>query len=213
MNNLLKNFMIFSLGAAVGAGITYAVTKKYYEDISEKEIESAKQAYINMQKNLFEKNKLEKERIMDDYKKGLASFGYVNEVLGPNNEPPAEEIIEDNLNADEEESEEEHLDKHVEIELPKEPIKNDIEQDVYLITSEILGEDGYEMEDVTFYSDGIITDSYDNVIPDTKQIFGETMLDLFAQYDSEGFTETFVRNDILKKDYVVDFAGYDFQEA
>ena len=70
----------------------------------------------------------------------------------------------------------------------------------------------YDNEILIYYHDGIVTDSTGNVIDNPKTILGNTVMELLPTYDSSGFTETYVRNDILHRDYLIDIAGCDFDE-
>jgi len=213
MKNGLKMFAMFLVGGAVGGSAAYILTKKHYETFIDTEINSAKQAYEKMQKDLYEKNKLEKQRIMDDYMNGLASFGYVDEVNGQTiktqpTEVPVEQtqtigIIEDPNEGP------------IFQEAPAPIVQKDIpDQDIYLISQESVGgQDGeYEIKDLTYYSNGVFTNNLDEPI-DPYECLNPTIVDLIAQYDQSGFVETFVRNDRLMEDYIIDFAGFDFQEA
>lgn len=199
-------FAMFTLGAVFGSGVTFLYADKKlkanYEKEVEKEIQSVKEGFNRMQKELYEKNVLEKNRIMDDYKKGLSSFGYVDEVVGKE---------ENDADISQEEEEPENLIKQ----LPKvheEPVVNDPPvKDIYLITAEQYGEfEDYKTEDLTFYKEGSVTDAYGDQVQNPEELLGEELMDILPTYLDSGFTETYVRNERLKTDYEVDFADYDF---
>ena len=212
MKNTLKMLAVFLVGGAVGGSTAYLLTKKHYETFIDTEINSAKQAYEKMQKDLYEKNKLEKERIMDDYLKGVASFGYVEETKKP--EPVESQAIESRIEQDE--LVQTTFENATNEEAPEVPVafNNIPDQDIYLISQDIIGGDNgeYEIKDLTYYSNGVFTNNLDEPV-NPYDYLNQTIVDLIAQYDQSGFVETFVRNDRLMEDYIVDFAGYDFQEA
>ena len=210
---------MFTLGAIFGSGVTYILADKKlkanYEKQIEKEIESVREGFTRMQKELYEKNKLEKERIMDDYKNGLTSFGYVEEVIGKEEDAD----ISEELKNEEPENLINQLVKNgglPEVDKPTEAKEETKEvkspsKNIYLITAEEYGELGdYETEDLSFYRDGTLTDSYGEPIEHPEQLLGEDLLDILATYLDSGFAETYVRNDLRRTDYEVDFADYDF---
>ena len=84
-----------------------------------------------------------------------------------------------------------------------------------MINQESVGglHDEYEIEDLTYYSNGVLTNNLDEQVSDAEELLGKTMLDLVAQYEDSGFSVVCIRNDKLMKDFIIDFAGYDFQEA
>lgn len=199
---------MFALGAAVGSGVTYILAEKKlkanYEKEVEKEIKSVREGFTRMQKELYEKNKLEKERIMDDYKNGLASFGYVEEVIG---KEKTEEEPENLINQLIKDGGLPEVEEKVET---KETTKI-VSKDIYLITADEYGEfEDYETEDLSYYRDGTVTDSFGEPVDHPEELLGQELLDIFPSYLDNGFTETYVRNDLKRADYEVDFADYDF---
>ena len=209
MKNYLKMFAMFVVGATAGGSVAYVLTKKHYETFIESEINSAKEAYEKMQKDLYEKNNVEKERLWNEYfQKGVQTgaaemAGYVKST---------DEVPEPVVEADADIPEEQETEP-VHVTLP--PYEGNPDQDIYLINQESVGglHDEYEIEDLTYYSNGVFTNSLDERIDDPMSLLGLTMIDLVAQYENSGFSEACVRNDRLMKDFIIDFAGYSFQEA
>lgn len=71
----------------------------------------------------------------------------------------------------------------------------------YVIAPEEFGEmDDYETVSLTYYSDGVLTDDFDNEIEDVEGMVGEDSLDHFGEYEDDS---VFVRNDRYKTDYEI----------
>ena len=211
MKNYLKMFAMFVVGAAAGSSAAYVLTKKHYETFIESEINSAKEAYEKMQKDLYEKNNVEKERLWNEYFQKGVQVGVAEQLgyVGPTNEEvPAPAVAAD---AD---IPEEYETNPTYVEAPA-PFVGEPDQDIYMINQESVGglHDEYEIEDLTYYSNGVFTNSLDEQINDADDLLGKTMLDLIAQYEDSSLSVVCIRNDKLMKDFVIDFAGYDFQEA
>lgn len=226
MNNKAAVFGAFIIGTLIGAGsvIVYGKNKYIKKDIYEKEISCAREEQLRMQdgllkekkvleeerkalaeekKNIAEKNVLYKSRIMDDYQKGLSSFGYVEEVLGKANE---------NLEV----KQKEEPKKDIPIPEPvKEAVRDedyDDDSKIYIIGEEDFGELGYDIRDLTFYDNGVVTDEVGEVI-DPNELLGGSMAEILEGYSEGGFKEVYVRNDLLKVDLDVELAGTDFFEG
>ena len=64
-----------------------------------------------------------------------------------------------------------------------------------------LGEaDGYEVESLTYYADGVLTDDWDHPIEDVVGYVGEDFSSHFGEYEEDA---VHIRNDILKKDFEI----------
>lgn len=85
--------------------------------------------------------------------------------------------------------------------------KGDIMDGIYVISPEEFGEDNdYGTESLTYYTDGIITDTYDNVIEDPIALIGDGVRH-FGEYEDDS---VFVRNENNKTDYEIlaDYKSY-----
>ena len=77
----------------------------------------------------------------------------------------------------------------------------DMREKPYVIAPEEFGEmDDYETVSLTYYSDGVLTDDFDNEIEDVEGMVGEDSLDHFGEYEDDS---VFVRNDRLKIDFEI----------
>ena len=207
MSKTATGIAAFILGSICGSGATYIFMKKKMlkaEDEKEAEIASAREVYSKMAKDLqdekkkiMEENEERKARYKEDINNYLNDRGYISQTL---------------VSSEDDE------------EFPQftkpEIIENSKEKDIYLITQDEYGfkeldngdADRYDNEILIYYRDGIVTDSSGEIIEQPADIIGNTVLELLPTYDSSGFTETYVRNDILHRDYLIDIAGCDFEE-
>lgn len=216
MKNSLAMLSMFLFGTALGVSATMIYVDKNYvkRTDAEKEISKARETYSRLsdelreeKKKLMELNELHKSRIMDDYKNGLTSFGYVDEVVGKENakedEPKTEEV-------EKPEDDEELSYKDI---YSDEGKFEEQDKDIYLIDNETFGDIGYDVQDLTYYSNGIITDEAGDVVKDPISLLGETVMDILPTYVDGGFGETYVRNELTKTDYCIDLAHTDFFES
>lgn len=168
----LSNFVIFSAGAAIGSLVTWKLVKDKYEKIAQEEIDSVKEVY-------------EKKRI---------ESGSVKET--------------DDIS--EEESKEVLRDYSTIIKDNRYKNRNDISDDEeetymkdkpYVIPPDEFGDYGdYDLVSLTYYSDGVLTDSWDNVIKNVEEMVGEESLDHFGEYEDDS---VFVRNHKLETDFEI----------
>lgn len=70
----------------------------------------------------------------------------------------------------------------------------------HVISPDELGETGYKVENLTYYSDNVLTDDFDNVIGDIEATIGEDALNHFGDYGEDSVC---IRNDKRKRDYEV----------
>ena len=213
MNKTATAIAAFVLGGVVGSGTTYIFMKKKIDKVTEEkeeEISSARDVYSKMAKDLQE----EKKKIMEENEERKARYkndinNYLNDLGYTEKVPHIEQVM---VNPEEDED----FPKFASSDKPV----NNLDNDIYLITQDDYGvreyDNGemerYDNEILIYYHDGIVTDSTGNVIDNPKTILGNTVMELLPTYDSSGFTETYVRNDILHRDYLIDIAGCDFDE-
>lgn len=223
MKKTIALIVTFALGAFAGSGATYIYFKKQNEKMDsvkekekEEEFESVRKKYSELEeklkkeldngwaelleekKKLAELNKNKSPELMETYQKVLSGMDYASDAV----KESVKEIVNDGKEL---------------IQNIKKDLRND---DIYLITSEELGlkemDTGdsleYNVEDLTYYQDGIVTDAMGEIIDNPDSLLGKTVMDLLPTYDSSGFNETYVRNDIKETDYRIDFAGCDFTE-
>ena len=160
----------FSMGAVVGAIASWKVLEKKYDRLFKEEINACK------------------ERFAKRY-------------TGPQQSEPTKDAAETRLN-----------DKKEEVKAYADELRNNgyissDEKEVglvtkpYVITPEEFGDnEDYDTESLTLYSDGILTDDFDNVIEDVDGLVGRDSLTHFGEYEDDS---VFVRNDALRTDYEI----------
>ena len=75
-----------------------------------------------------------------------------------------------------------------------------MENKPYVISPEEFDELGYETVTLTYYSDGILADDFDNVIEDVDGLVSKDSLTHFGEYEDDA---VYVRNDKYKTDYEI----------
>lgn len=72
---------------------------------------------------------------------------------------------------------------------------------------EFDSEEDYDTVSLTYYTDGILTDDYDNVIEDIENTVGKDFASHFGEYEDDS---VFIRNEMLKTDYeiLMDYRPY-----
>lgn len=185
----LKNTFIFIAGVTAGAAASYIITKQKYEEILEEEIASVKETYKNRQELVI---KDESEEVVEDYKPSkedkeeynsiLENSGYVNYTKYMNGE---------------------EKNKTTEYEPYKSNNDNDVIEECdmpYIIQPEEFGEDGYDTQTLTYYSDGVLVDDLDDVIEDINTVVGIENLKIFEEFGARSVT---VRNEIWRVDFEI----------
>lgn len=173
--NKAFSVMIFTLGVAVGAAITWEYSKKKFEQLAREEIDSVKQVYAqksegNVPNNVKETAELAKEKpgVMEYYVNKIQKEGYMDYSETGKKEDTAK---------------------------PK-PAPGP-----YIIPPDSFGElDGYEQISFTYYADGVLADENDEIVENVDEIIGREALNGFGEYEDDS---VFVRNDKLKADYEI----------
>lgn len=172
-------FVTFLVGATVGSVATWLCLKRYYERITQEEINSVKAAFVerkpaitNIAKNEKQEENQHKVDISNlkpdlvNYKAKLQEEGYTNYT--------------------------EHSKKNTE-EKRDEP---------YVISPDDYGEDdNYTQISLVYYAgDGVLTDDEDEIIEYIRDTVGEDFAEHFGEYEDDS---VFIRNDLLKCDYEI----------
>ena len=187
MNCKLFNVLSFAVGAAIGSAVTWKLVKTKYEQIAQEEIESVKEVFSKRERSEKEETDepvkmktqitSEKPDIME-YAAKLKEFGYSGET-------------------DEDQDEDEYEEEEDEMRSDR----------PYVISPDDYDENGYETESLTYYADGVLTDSYNEIIEDVDDIVGVESLEHFGEYEDDS---VFVRNDNRQCDYEIlkDYRNY-----
>ena len=170
--NTLNKALWFAAGVAMGSVVTWKLVKTKYEQMAQEEIEFVKER--------FEKKYGEvKENTSDDIM-----------LPGYNEKPSISEYASmlDELKYSKEAKTENEEDENM-------------EDEPYVISPDEFDEhEDYEVETLTYYADGVLTDWYDEPIEDVEDYIGKDALNRFGEYEKD---TVYVRNDIHKSDYEI----------
>lgn len=174
MGDKIVKLLIFGVGAAIGSVVTWKFVKTKYERIADEEIESVKKIY--------------------NYKKIAEEHAAKPEVKVQNVVEVEPKVNQDRVD---------YSKLTVDLGYTNESKEGgeDMCKKPYVIAPEEFGEmDDYETVSLTYYSDGVLTDDFDNEIEDVEGMVGEDSLDHFGEYEDDS---VFVRNDRYKTDYEI----------
>ena len=187
MNNKLSCLCAFILGSAIGAAVTWKVTKTKYERIANEEIDSVKETYFKKKKEALEtmeslneelKDEIKRTRMVTEEKPNIMEYAAKLQKEGYtdySNDDKSDETTDDT--------------EDVGFSKP------------YIIYPEEFGElYGYSEISLTYYADGVLTDDVGEIIEDVDDIIGIDSLLHFGEYEDDS---VFVRNDRLKCDYEI----------
>ena len=174
----IDNILAFAIGAAAGSIVTWKLIKDKYEQIAQEEIDSVKEVYSRR----FEESK--REKIEEEPKEDAepltftidakAMGAYASSLQNAGYSAPAEEPPKA---------------KTVAGEIP------------YVISPEEYGDlPDYGTFELTYYADGVLADSDDEIVDDVDDVVGEESLLTFGTYEEDS---VHVRNDRLKADYEI----------
>lgn len=181
---VLTNLFIFAVGAAIGSAVTWKLVKTKYERIAREEIDSVKEMVSKRINNdsvtkSFDKLKKDIHDKIDDA---------LNTESTKKDTSTNESIIKENNYTNyanvkkEEKGEDDNMCKP------------------YVIPPDEFGDCDYELETLTLYADGVLTDDMDIPIEDVDSLVGVESLDHFGEWEDDS---VFVRNDELKTDYEI----------
>lgn len=172
----LKGFMIFAVGAAAGAVVTWKYLKTTYEQIAQEEIDSVKAVFMNkehMEKSETE-NKSKKTESTDEKPNMMDFAGKVKKK---------DYVDYSNLNEDD------AMTVRKKVEKP------------YVITPDEFGEfEAYTKISLTYYADKVLADENDEIVEDVEGVVGFESLNHIGEYENDS---VHVRNDRLKCDYEI----------
>lgn len=186
---MIKNFMIFVSGAALGSLVTWQIIKTKYERIAQEEIDSVKEVYskrraesedVEKENSNVAREKAEEARkkpSVIEYAAKLKEHGYTNYS---NLDALNEEVESEKENEEEEET--------------------SVDRPYVISPDEFDSKDDYDTVSLTYYSDKIVADRDDEIVEDVEEIIGFESLNHFGEFEDDS---VFVRNDRLKIDYEI----------
>jgi hypothetical protein len=170
---------MFAVGAVVGSAATWMILKSKYEQRVQEEIESVKEAFIEM-------NRSDEQTEEDSEDEAEASEEY-HQVNWEELEDLDEELDEyadlTNLYSSEKGGAEK-----VEVKKP------------YVIEPLEFDENGFRTMELTYYADNILEDENHDIVTDVDELLGEGSLDTFGLYEDDS---VFVRNEHLRMDFQI----------
>lgn len=176
MKGILSKIFIFAAGAAIGSAVTYKVLKTKYDSLIQEEIDSVKEQLTKVYSDheFYDPDTTNEEPVFSD-EKILEKKEYSS-------------LIQDSGYT------------NYSTNKKKDAEVNDVEKP-YVISPDEFGEIyGYETIDLTYYSDGVLTDDQDEIVDDVEGIVGLDSLTRFGEYEDDAIH---VRNDRLKCDYEI----------
>lgn len=212
MNNKVATLFAFILGAGIGAGSAYIYTKKKYEGLIDSEVESARETYQRLAKELADKNEAEKQKLFTEYTEKIEDYISKNIDEAFDEEPVYADAPGDYIGNDP--VQEERVVKEVK------PDDISVRSDKFvdpntpyeIDANEYGADENYNLVSLTYYSNGIVTNDEEDVLDDPATIFGVKLLDKLPIYEDNGIYTAYARNDIRRCDYEISLAGYDYEE-
>lgn len=160
-------------GAAIGAAFSWFFVKTYYERIAQEEIDSVKKTFKKYEEN-------EERETVDDILSKRKKQKDSDDII-----EYAKKLRENNyVNYSNSEKEK------VNSEYP----------DPYVISPEEFGEAEYPQISLTYFSDGVLADEFDDKIDNVNDTVGIDSLKHFGEYEDDS---VFVRNERLGIDYEI----------
>lgn len=183
MKNILSKIALFAAGAAIGSAVTWKILDVKYRRIAQEEIDSYKE-YCADKMGLAEFEQTDEEGSEATYVRSAKPD--IREYAAKLNDMGYTKYAN---NANEENKEADDTDRP------------------YIIEPEEYGECDYDLVELTYYANGVLTDDMDNVIDDVDDIVGLDSLEQIGKYEEDALH---VRNDRLKCDYEIlrDYSEY-----
>lgn len=198
MNNKLANLLMFTVGAAIGSAVTWAVVRERYKRIADEEIISVREEYIDIMTNMKNKLKEDAEKRSDD--------NHMEKIIDEIDADLEPECVEDNgikreyykitsayRGDDETEKEGDEWDQDAD-EVP-------YIDGPYVISPEDFScsPPGYNAQALTYFTDGILADDW-GTIKDLDETIGEDAINHFGEYTED---IVYIRDESLEIDYEV----------
>lgn len=160
--NNVAGFAMFAVGAAIGSLVTWKLVKTKYERIAQEEINSVKETFAKRKPVVKVEEKNDDSRSDFEEYKKYRNLATAYGTFG----------------------EENNEDKEGEPEMSDGP---------QVISPDEFGQnDSYDIVSLNYYSDGVLTDDWDNIIDDPEETVGPDIENHFGEYEED---TVYVRND------------------
>lgn len=180
MNKTVLASLSFLFGAAAGVLIGIVSTKRKYEDIADREIESVKKLYESHFNKQPEENKeVAPEEKEEKLPNGKTPYG---KMYKPDGVIPG--------------------DKPIDLQTNNGEIKNVKKDEPHflIISPEFFRESEYESITLTYYADKVLADEDYIVINNPNEVIGDEALNAFGRYEDDC---VYVRDNKLRVDYEI----------
>lgn len=184
MNSKVTFVLGMLVGALAGSGASYYILEKRYEERIKTEVDSVKDTFDKELHKIAERNSAEeKNKVANKYRDVTDNLGYSHDdgFRMPSDVPveePADIPVQESL------------------------IDQEKPGDTYEIPEEEYGGDGeYRTVDLTYYSDGILTDDQDEPVDDIQETIGNHVMDVLDEKIQAGFEDIYIRNAVRGTDY------------
>ena len=211
MNNSIKGLFAFVAGATVGAAATYFVVKTKYERLAQDEIDSVKEVFARREEELLSHcDEIRDEVAVEKLKLNMntALKPDLAEIVSKIKEKEQVKASAQDETYDYYEDDEPEEDDDI----PQEP--EVVEPPVltpYVIMPEEFGtEEDYELINLTYYADDVLTDDWDNPIEDIEDMVGLESLKHIGEYAED---VVHVRNEKYKTDFEIALDEQEFSEV
>jgi hypothetical protein len=197
MNNLVKNAIIFSAGAAIGAVTAVFVVKKKYEAIAEQEIESMRE---------YKCKKKRPEESVNDTEEDPEPRTAEKKATIKREQKEYQKMVREYKDAEEESA----ATQYNEYEQLSASANRPNYPDPYVISLEQFSEenDHYDKINLYYYAgDDTLCDVDEEIVDDLLRTVGEDSLDSFDEHNT-----VYVRNERLQIDYEIILCGGKYNE-
>lgn len=177
-----KEIIIFALGAAVGAGAMWLGLKKHYEAITQEEINSVKETYMRLRKDI--------EQETEQLSKADTKTEMLN-IIQTHYGNTANEHTDYSSN------------------YSKADAGNDASGPYVISPREFGNRQGYDITELTYYDqDRVLVDGFGEIVDDPENMVGNGFEEHFGEYEEDS---VFIRNDRLECDFEIlrDLGSYD----
>ena len=207
MSKNIGTVLAFIVGAGVGAGGAYIYTKKKYESLIESEVNSARETYQRLAKELADKNEEEKKKLFTEYTEKVEN--YISDIVSEENDlPTTNKPVEEHVN-----KEENIVVKEVKPDdISMKSTYVDSNAPYEIDASEYGSNEDYDLKTLTYYNNDIFTNDEEEVVDDVAVIIGQKLIDKLYTYEMNGIYTAYARNDTRRCDYEIILAGYDYNE-
>lgn len=184
MKSTLNNVLIFAVGAAIGSAVTWYFVKTKYERIAQEEIDSVREEFAKAIINYGEKKTDADEAACEEPEEAPADAPAV----------PTEKQLYNEM------TQKLGYVKYSEVEPAKKEKAEESAMKPIIIQPEELGELGYQIIELSYWADGVITDAKNKRIKDVDELIGADTLAQFGKYEQDALH---VRNPEKRLDFEI----------